>query len=117
MGQHLLDHPIVPFVLQIKGGFGLDDHLLRAGALNDSAVAAYKRDKTGPVGSGLLEMVGFPRIDERLEKYPAYREAKATNGGFDPSGPAGQPHFELDFVGIFSAAFRRHYPVPQGVTT
>lgn len=113
VGQHLLDHPIVPFVLQIKDGFGLDDHLLRAGPLNDSAVAAYKRDKTGPVGSGLLEMVGFPRIDERLEKYPAYREAKAANGGLDPFGPAGQPHFELDFVGIFSTAFQWHYPVPE----
>lgn len=113
VGQHLLDHPIVPFVLQIKDGFGLDDHLLRAGPLNDSAVAAYKHDKTGPVGSGLLELVGFPRIDERLEKYPAYREAKAANGGLDPFGPAGQPHFELDFVGIFSTAFQWHYPVPE----
>jgi hypothetical protein len=108
-----LDHPIVPFVLQIKDGFGLDDHLLRAGPLNDAAVAAYKRDKTGPVSSGLLELVGFPRIDERLEKYPAYREAKAANGGLDPFGPAGQPHFELDFVGAFSTAFQWHYPMPE----
>lgn len=113
VGQHLLDHPIVPFVLQIKDGYGLDDHLLRAGPYNDAAVAAYRRDKTGPVGSGLLELVGFPRIDERLNKYAAYREAKAANGGRDPFGPSGQPHFELDFVGMFSTAFQWHYPVPS----
>ncbi|KKK12053.1 hypothetical protein P175DRAFT_0473028 [Aspergillus ochraceoroseus IBT 24754] len=113
VGQHLLDHPIVPFVLQIQDGYGLDDHLLRAGPLNEAAVSAYRRDKTGPVGSGLLELVGFPRIDERLERYPAYREAKAANGGLDPFGPAGQPHFELDFVGMFSSAFQWHYPVPS----
>ncbi|KAL3444274.1 alcohol oxidase [Aspergillus insuetus] len=112
VGQHLLDHPIVPFVLQTKEGYGLDDHLLRAGPKNDKAVAAFARDKTGPVGSGLLELVGFPRIDERLEKYPSYREAKAANGGLDPFGPAGQPHFELDFVGMFSTAFQWHYPTP-----
>ncbi|KAJ5987156.1 alcohol oxidase [Penicillium sp. IBT 35674x] len=113
VGQHLLDHPIVPFVLQIKDGMGLDDHILRSGPLNDQALSTYKRDKTGPISSGLLELVGFPRIDQRLEKYPAYLEAKAANGGLDPFGPAGQPHFELDFVGMFSTAFQWHYPVPE----
>ncbi|KAJ5664071.1 alcohol oxidase [Penicillium longicatenatum] len=113
VGQHLLDHPIVPFALQIKDGMGLDDHIIRSGPLNDQAVNTYKRDKTGPISSGLLELVGFPRIDQRLEKYPAYREAKAANGGLDPFGPAGQPHFELDFVGLFSTAFQWHYPVPE----
>ncbi|OGE55137.1 hypothetical protein PENARI_c005G05441 [Penicillium arizonense] len=113
VGQHLLDHPIVPFVLQIKDGYGLDDHILRPGPLNDKALATYQRDKTGPASSGFLELVGFPRIDERLEKYPAYREAKAANGGLDPFGPAGQPHFELDFVGLFSTAFQWHFPMPE----
>ena len=32
-------------------------------------------------------------------------------GGLDHIGPAGQSHFELGFVGIFSTAFRWHYPV------
>ncbi|RFU27761.1 hypothetical protein B7463_g8570, partial [Scytalidium lignicola] len=113
VGQHLLDHPIVPFVLRIKDGYGLDDHLLRAGPSNDAAIAAYRRDKTGPVGSGLLELVGFPRIDRCLNQYASYREAKAANRGLDPFGPGGQPHFELDFVGMFSTAFQWHYPVPQ----
>ncbi|KAJ6439401.1 flotillin domain-containing protein [Purpureocillium lavendulum] len=113
VGQHLLDHPIVPFVLRIKDGYGLDDYILRDGPLKESAVAAYGRDKSGPIGSGLLELVGFPRIDERLEKHEAYRAAKAANGGQDPFGPAGQPHFELDFVGMFSTAFQWHYPVPE----
>lgn len=113
VGQHLLDHPIVPFVLRLKDGLGLDDHLLRAGPFNDAAVAAYRRDKTGPVASGLLELVGFPRIDERLNQYPSYRRAKAANQGLDPFGPHGQPHFELDFVGMFSSAFQWHYPVPK----
>ena len=113
VGKHLLDHPIVPFVLRLKDGYCLDDHLLRAGPSNEAAVAAYRRDKTGPAASGLLELVGFPRIDERLNKYPAYRQAKAANGGLDPFGPGGQPHFELDFVGMFSTAFQWHYPVPK----
>ncbi|GFF56052.1 choline dehydrogenase [Aspergillus udagawae] len=113
VGQHLLDHPIVPFVLELKEGYGLDDHVLRPGPLNDKALAAYQRDKTGPASSGFLELVGFPRIDERLEQYPAYREAKAANGGLDPFGPAGQPHFELDFVGLFSTAFQWHFPMPE----
>ncbi|GJN73959.1 hypothetical protein PLICBS_008043 [Purpureocillium lilacinum] len=113
VGQHLLDHPIVPFVLRIKDGYGLDDYILRDGPLKQNAVAAYNRDRTGPIGSGLLELVGFPRIDERLEKHEEYRAAKAANGGLDPFGPAGQPHFELDFVGMFSTAFQWHYPVPE----
>jgi choline dehydrogenase len=112
VGQNLLDHPIVPFVLRLKDGYGLDDHLLRAGQIHDGAVSAYRRDKSGPYGSGLLEMVGLPRIDEQLNKYPAYREAKKANGGLDPFGPAGQPHFELDFVPMFSSAFQWHYPTP-----
>lgn len=112
VGQNLLDHPIVPFVLRLKDGYGLDDHLLRAGQSHDGAVAAYRRDNTGPLSSGLLELVGFPRIDERLNNYAAYREAKAANGGRDPFGPNGQPHFELDFVPMFSSAFQWHYPTP-----
>ncbi|TQS33085.1 hypothetical protein Golomagni_06583, partial [Golovinomyces magnicellulatus] len=113
VGQHLLDHPIVPFVLEVKDGYGLDDYILRPGNKHESAVAQYAQDKTGPASSGFLELVGFPRIDERLEKYPEYREAKAANGGLDPFGPNGQPHFELDFVSLFSSAFQWHYPVPE----
>uniref|UniRef100_A0A8H7KA51 Glucose-methanol-choline oxidoreductase N-terminal domain-containing protein n=1 Tax=Bionectria ochroleuca TaxID=29856 RepID=A0A8H7KA51_BIOOC len=113
VGQHLLDHPIVPFVLQIKDGYGLDEYILRQGPKNQAAVAQYAKDKTGPASSGFLELVGFPRIDQRLEKYETYRQAKAANGGLDPFGPAGQPHFELDFVGLFSSAFQWHYPVPE----
>ncbi|KAG0645096.1 Oxygen-dependent choline dehydrogenase [Hyphodiscus hymeniophilus] len=112
VGQNLLDHPIVPFVLRLKDGYGLDDHLLRAGQAHDGAVNAYRRDKSGPYSSALLEMVGFPRIDSRLNKYAAYTEAKKANGGLDPFGPGGQPHFELDFVPMFSSAFQWHYPIP-----
>jgi choline dehydrogenase len=112
VGQHLLDHPIVPFVLRLKDGYGLDDHILRGGPANDGALKAYRRDKTGPYSSGLLELIGFPRIDERLNKYASYRHAKEANGGLDPFGPGGQPHFELDFVPTFSSAFQWHYPMP-----
>jgi choline dehydrogenase-like flavoprotein len=113
VGQHLLDHPGVPFVLRIKDGFGADEYLLRQGSKNEAAVAAYRKDHSGPVGSGLLEMVGFPRIDDYLEKDPLYREAKAANGGLDPFSPEGQPHFELDFVPMFGKAFQWHYPTPE----
>jgi choline dehydrogenase-like flavoprotein len=113
VGQHLLDHPGVPFVLRVKDGFGMDSHLLRQGAAHNAAVASYKKDHTGPLGSGLLEMIGFPRVDKYLEKDPQYRKAKAANGGKDPFSPGGQPHFELDFVCMFGSAFQWHYPTPK----
>lgn len=113
VGQHLLDHPGVPFVLQVKDGFGMDDHLLRSGPLNQAALKSYDETKAGPVGSGLLELVGFPRIDEYFEKDPEYRRRKAENGGKDPFCPEGQPHFELDFVSMFGSAFQWHYPTPK----
>ncbi|CUM48403.1 unnamed protein product [Debaryomyces tyrocola] len=113
VGQNLLDHPGVPFVLRVKDGFGMDDVLLRKGPKNDAAIAAYKKNHSGPVGSGLLEMVGFPRIDKYLEKDSNYRKAKAANGGKDPFSPEGQPHFELDFVCMFGSAFQWHYPTPK----
>ncbi|KAK0118414.1 hypothetical protein ONS95_012703 [Cadophora gregata] len=112
VGKNLLDHPILAHVFKLKDGLGLEDHLLRAGPAMTGAVEAYRKDRTGPLGSGLLELVGFPRIDERLNKSRAYREAKAANGGLDPFGPGGQPHFEIDFVPMFSDAFQWHIPTP-----
>lgn len=113
VGQNMVDHPGVPFVLRVKDGYGTDDHLLRKGAKFDAAVKRYENSKSGPKASGLLELVGFPRIDEYLEKDPVYRERKAANGGKDPFSPDGQPHFELDFVAMFGSAFQWHYPVPK----
>ncbi|KAI1213337.1 putative GMC oxidoreductase [Annulohypoxylon truncatum] len=112
VGQNLLDHPILPHVFRLEDGTGLDHHLLRAGLEHDAAVSAYRWKNSGPYTSGLLEMVGLPRIDERLNKYPEYLAAKAANGGLDPFGPAGQPHFEIDFVPMFSDAFQWHIPTP-----
>lgn len=66
VGQNLLDHPIMPHVFRLKDGYGLDKHLLRAGPEKDAAVASYRKNKTGPYHSGLLELVGFPRIDDYL---------------------------------------------------
>ena len=65
------------------------------------------------MGSGLLELMGFPRIDSYLEKDPKYVKAKEANGGKDPFCPLGQPHFELDFVCMFGSAFQWHFPVPK----
>lgn len=113
VGQNLKDHPGVPFVLRVKDGYGMDDHLLRKGPKNDEAVARYRKDRTGPLSSGLLELIGFPRIDSYLEKDESYRKAKASNGGKDPFSPEGQPHFELDFVGMFGSAFQWHFPTPK----
>lgn len=98
VGRNLIDHPILSHVFRLKDGLGLDDHLLRAGPQKEGAVTAYNRDHTGALASGLLELVGFPRIDDRLNKIQAYVKAKQENGGKDPFGPAGQPHFEIDFV-------------------
>ncbi|KAH6638080.1 hypothetical protein C7974DRAFT_411526 [Boeremia exigua] len=113
VGQNLLDHPGVPFVLRVKDEFGMDDHVLRKGTVgHDQALKAYGNGHGGPMGSGFLEMVGFPRIDKYLEKSPEYRAAKASNNGRDPFCPYGQPHFELDFVCLFGSAFQWHYPTP-----
>ncbi|KAK0713919.1 hypothetical protein B0T26DRAFT_678194 [Lasiosphaeria miniovina] len=112
VGQNLLDHPILAHVFKLKDGFGLDQHLLRAGLEQDAAVSAYRWKSKGPLASGLLELVGLPRIDERLERIPEYAAAKAANGGLDPFGPAGQPHFEIDFVPMFADAFQWHIPTP-----
>jgi choline dehydrogenase len=98
VGQNLLDHPILPHVFRLKDGHGLDHHLLRAGPEQAGATAAYRRDRSGPYGSGLLELVGFPRVDDRLRTDKEYREYLDKNGGVDPFGPGGQPHFEIDFV-------------------
>ncbi|KAJ5272989.1 hypothetical protein N7478_008114 [Penicillium angulare] len=112
VGQNLLDHPIIPHVFRLHNGLGLDDHLLRAGPQKDGAVRVYNQDHSGPLGSGLLELVGFPRIDERLARIKEYVKAKHDNGGKDPFGPAGQPHFQIGFVPMFFDAFQWHFPVP-----
>ena len=113
VGQNLLDHPIFPHVFKLKQGCGLDGHLLRAGPMKTAAVKAYTRNHTGPLHSGLLELVGFTRVDRRLEKIPAYTAAKKANDGLDPFGPDGQPHFENDFVPCFADAFQWHIPAPS----
>ncbi|KAF5647939.1 alcohol oxidase [Fusarium sp. NRRL 52700] len=112
-GQHLLDHPGVPFVLKIKDSYSMDNHILRKGALQDKVMSAYANGHAGPMGSPFLEMIGFPRIDSYLEKSPEYRAAKAANDGLDPLCPYGQPHFELDFIPLFGSAFQWHFPHPN----
>ncbi|PYI09640.1 oxidoreductase [Aspergillus sclerotiicarbonarius CBS 121057] len=112
VGQNLVNHPILAHIFRLKDGTGLDGHLLRAGAAHSAAVQKYRTSKKGPFSSGLLEMIGLPRIDSHLERYKEYREAKAQNGGLDPFGPEGQPHFEVDFVPMFSDAFQWHFLIP-----
>ncbi|KUI53180.1 Oxygen-dependent choline dehydrogenase [Cytospora mali] len=112
VGQNLLDHPIMPHVFRLKDGLGLDGHLLRPGAAHDAAVSAYTNKNKGPYTSGLLELVGLPRVDSWFEQDAEYRERKEANGGVDPFGPGGQPHFEIDFVPMFSDAFQWHIPCP-----
>lgn len=112
VGQNLLDHPILPHVFRLKDGYGLDNHLLRPGLEHDAAVSAYANKNKGPYTSGLLEMVGLPRIDSWLDKDAEYVALKKANGGVDPFGPGGQPHFEIDFVPMFSDAFQWHIPTP-----
>ena len=82
VGQNLLDHPIMPHVFELKEGCGLDGHLLRAGPMREAAVRAYERDRTGPLHSGLLELVGFPRIDKALMANKHYVAAKHANGEY-----------------------------------
>ncbi|KAJ5721999.1 hypothetical protein N7488_000034 [Penicillium malachiteum] len=113
VGQHLSDHPGVPFALRLKDDFSMDSHVLRKGALQDKVLAAYSNGYNGPMGSPFLELIGFPRIDKYLENSPEYREAKAANGGLDPFCPYGQPHFEIDFIPLFGSAFQWHFTHPN----
>ncbi|PTB65072.1 GMC oxidoreductase [Trichoderma citrinoviride] len=112
VGQNLIDHPGVPFVVRVKDGYGMDTAILRKNAESEKMHAQYKKDRSGPMGSGFLEMVAFPRIDEYLQKDETYRKAKEANGGVDPFSPEGQPHFELDFVCLWGSAFQWHFPFP-----
>jgi choline dehydrogenase-like flavoprotein len=110
---------------------GLDHHLLCAGLEKDAAILLYHWKNTGPYTSGLLELVGLPRIDDCLQGIPEYKVAKEANGGKDLFGPAGstlyflltlgqalttmctgQPHFEINFVPMFSDMFQWHIPTP-----
>ena len=84
----------------------MDSRLIRKDKKHDAAASAFQKSHAGPVGSGLLEMIGFPRTDKYLEKYEKYVKAKAADGGKDPFSPGGQPHFELDFVCMFGSAFQ-----------
>ncbi|KAJ5116019.1 hypothetical protein N7456_000367 [Penicillium angulare] len=115
VGQHLLDHPGVPFALRLKDDFSMDSQILRKGPLQTKVLEAYSKENRhqGPMGSSFLELIGFPRIDKYLEKSPEYIKAKAANGGLDPFCPYGQPHFELDFLPIFGSAFQWHFPHPN----
>jgi choline dehydrogenase-like flavoprotein len=113
VGQNLMDHPAVPFVLRVKDNIGMDTAALRKSKENEKIHATYKKDHSGPAGSGFLELVAFPRIDEYLEKDSDYVKAKKANGGVDPFSPQGQPHFELDFVCLWGSAFQWHYPFPK----
>lgn len=113
VGANLIDHPGVPFVLRVKDGFGMDTALLHKTPENEAAAKSYMQDRTGPMSSGLLELVGMTRIDEYLERDPQYVGARASNRGRDPFSPDGQPHFELDFVCLFGSAFQWHYPKPR----
>lgn len=112
VGQNLMDHPAVPFVLRVKDGIGMDTAVLRKSKESEKLQAAYKKDHSGPVGSGFLEMVAFPRIDKYLQNDEQYKKAKEANGGLDPFSPEGQPHFELDFVCLWGSAFQWHFPHP-----
>ncbi|KAF2094699.1 glucose-methanol-choline oxidoreductase [Rhizodiscina lignyota] len=112
VGQNLLDHPILAHVFRLKDGYGLDSHILRPGLQRDAAVDAYQRAKEGPLSSGLLELVAFPRCDEQFKTSKQYVQYVEENGGVDPFGPVGQPHFEVDFVPMYSAPFQWHFPTP-----
>ncbi|KAJ5708822.1 Glucose-methanol-choline oxidoreductase [Penicillium malachiteum] len=113
VGENLMDHPILPHVFRLKDGMGLDNILHQDGPLQDDAKRQYDESKTGPLASGILELIAFCRIDDRLEGYKEYRDAKGMNGGTDPYGPEGQPHFEIDFMPIFAPPFQRDFSVPE----
>lgn len=84
VGQNLLDHPILSHVFRVQDGYGLDKRLLRAGPMNKAAVQQYEKDHSGPLSSTLLEIIGFSRVDDRLNRCKDYVEYKQKTGGIDP---------------------------------
>lgn len=106
VGQHFLDHSGVPFVLQLKDGFGLDDYLIHDGPRKEATVFTYNKGNEGLMGFDFPELVILPCIDNYLKKDSEYRRSKANNGDVDPFSPEGQPHFELDFVCMFGSTFQ-----------
>ncbi|KAF4120845.1 GMC oxidoreductase [Geosmithia morbida] len=62
--------PGVPLALPVRGGYRMDDCILREGTgRHKRAVGAYQDDKHGgPMGYGFLEMVELARIGRYLEK-------------------------------------------------
>ena len=55
-------------------------------------------NRSGSLGSGLLELFDFPRLDKRPEEGKAYREANATIGGVTHLDPVDIHTFEMDFA-------------------
>jgi choline dehydrogenase len=48
VGQHLLDHPGVPFALRVKDNYSMDSHVLRKGPLRSQVLSAYSKGHTVP---------------------------------------------------------------------
>lgn len=64
VGQSLSDHPAVPFVLRGKEGIDIDSAVLRKSAESEKLQAKYSKDHSGPMGSGFLEIVALPRMND-----------------------------------------------------
>ncbi|KAF2114701.1 hypothetical protein BDV96DRAFT_661095 [Lophiotrema nucula] len=97
-GEDLLDHPILAHCFRLKDGFDLNSHILRPGPQKSAAIEAYQRNKEGPLSSRSLDLVTFPRCDEKSKTLKDYRQYLAEHNSIDPFSPAGQPRFEIDFV-------------------
>jgi choline dehydrogenase len=80
VSENLSDYLIMPYVRKLNEGLGAEDHIIRPGPARDAAIAQYNKDRMGPISSGLLEPVGFLRIDKYLETSKEYNEYKAKNG-------------------------------------
>jgi choline dehydrogenase-like flavoprotein len=68
VGQNLRDHPILSHVFRLKDGFGLDNHILRAGLEKDGAVSANGgRDAFGPAGQPHFEIDCVPLFADAFQ--------------------------------------------------
>ncbi|KAJ5490177.1 Glucose-methanol-choline oxidoreductase [Penicillium expansum] len=102
VGQHLLDHPIVPFVLEVKEGYSLDNHILRPGPLNDKALSTYQKDKTGPASSGFLELWHYPMPEKGSHMTVIVDLLRPLSEGevtLNNSNAQVQPNINLNFFG------------------
>ncbi|KAK5991966.1 Pyranose dehydrogenase 3 [Cladobotryum mycophilum] len=112
VGKNLQDHPTLSHTFRVSDGYSMDP-IMRPGLERDEAMKMYHEKRTGPMGSGLVEMTAFTRIDARLQTCREWRNMVEADPHLDPLGPHQQPHCKFDFMPFFASPFQPHVKQPK----